>query len=449
MNRAFRAYMPPGLVGLVFSEAILLCFAYTLAAFASLSVDPEVVLLDIGGWKGLTVVLLAVLISMHLQDLYSEVYVQSWVGLLEQLCAGFGFALVVEAGITYVHPALRVPVRVMVVGSATAMALVVLWRMLYTFYVLSVVGKQRVLFVGTNPLVDEIVKCIEQHQELGLAVVGYVGDPVDGDSAEAGKNLGPMHRISEIAVATRPDRIVVGLAERREKMPVADLLQLRLSGYLIEEAPATYEMVYGRVSTKGLRPSQLILSSEFAPRNASLFYQSLFNFGFALAGILVTAPVMLLAALAVRLNTPGPVLHREQRLGRAGAVFTHYSFRLFPEPGSEEMTRVGKVLWRLGLAELPALWNVLRGEMSIVGPHAESRDIAVAAQREIPFYRHRQTVRPGMTGWAQIHAMGLRHPLDLRQKLEYDLYYIRHLSFGLDAFILIATLKRVLQGRVS
>ncbi|HZT30884.1 MAG TPA: sugar transferase [Bryobacteraceae bacterium] len=456
MNRLLRTHTPAGVTGLLVTEAILLCYAYTLAGFASLPVDPEVVLLDTGGWKGLAWVLVAVLVSMHLHDLYLHIYVQSWLGLTQQLCAGFGLALLAEAGITYFRPGLRVPVRVMLVGSILAIILLIMWRYLYGTLVLSAVGKRWILFVGANPLVRQIADRIAQKQELGWAVAGYVGDS-DGSPGpgSSGKHLGSMERLAEVARAIHPDRIVVGLTDRRQKMPVADLLKLRFAGYLIEEAPTTFEILCGRVATTGLRPAQLILSSEFAPNTENLRLQSLFNFVCALAGAILAVPLMLLIALAIRVSSPGPVLIRAERVGRGGRLFTHYSFRMSRSlsggsPESEAgATAVGRILWQLGLVDLPSVLNVLRGEMSMVGPRAESPERVAALEGQIPYYRHRHRVKPGMTGWAQIHELDASEPLDPVTLLEYDLYYIKHMSLSLDAYVMLRTLKRVVQGRVS
>ncbi len=453
MSRLLRIHAPTGVTGLLVTETILLAYAYILASFAVLPVDPQVVLLDTGGWAGLVWVLVAVLVSMHLQDLYSRLYVHSWLALMQQLCAGFGIALLVEAGITYFRPSLRVPVRVMLVGSLLAMVLLVFWRYLYTSLVLSVVDKRRILFVGINPLVAEIAERIAQRGDLGLAVAGYIGDLESGAgySRSQGKCLGSMADLSDIARSVNPDCIVVGLSDRRQKMPVADLLKLRFAGYQIEEAPTTFEIVCGRVATTGLRPAQLILSAEFAPSSENLRYQPAFNFCFALVAGLLAMPLMLLIALAIRLTSPGPVLWREERVGRAGKVFTHYAFRvrrLGTLPGTKR-TAIGQMIWKFRITDLPSLWNVLRGEMSMVGPKALHPEMVAECERQIPYFRHRHRVKPGLTGWAQIHENDSPYTLPPVEMLEYDLYYIKHMSFSLDAYVLLRTLKHIIQGPMT
>ena len=449
MGRSIRTLVPPGFLGLAVSELALIAYAYTLASFATLSVSPEVFLLETGGWQALIWVLGAVALSLHLQGLYSDLRSRSGITILQQLCAGFGFALLVESGITYLRPGLRVPVRVMVGGSLLAMLLVVLWRQLYGSYVLSVVGRQRVLFVGANVLVGEIAARIEEHEELGLTVAGYVAELSQPTGAAAvGKNLGPIEKLPEIARAAHADRIVVGMAERRQRMPVEDLLKLRFAGFMIEEASTTFEMLCGRVSTRGLQPAQLILSSEFTPSVENVRYQAWFSFAVALAALVLTSPFVLLGMLALRLRAPGPTILREECLGRGGLVFRRYRFRRGSLSGGK-LTGMDWVLWRTGLAHIPGLLNVLRGEMSLVGPRAESPEQGGIHRESIPYYRHRHSVKPGLTGWAQMHEFNLPEPLDPVQRLEYDLYYIKHMAFDLDVYILLQTLKHVLEGKVS
>ena len=209
---------------------------------------------------------------------------------------------------------------------------------------------------------------------------------------------------------------------------------------------------------KELRPAQLIYSGEMGPRPQRVFYQSLINSAAAVAGILISFPVMLLAALAVRLSSHGPVLYRKQRSGLNGAPFTLYKFRsmrsdaeagtgaVWASKDDPRITRVGRILRGLRIDELPQLLNVMKGEMSIVGPRPERPEL-VKKLSEIPFYRQRQCVRPGITGWAQINYKYGDTLEDTITKLEYDLYYIKNMSLGLDLFIVFHTLKTMLLSR--
>jgi lipopolysaccharide/colanic/teichoic acid biosynthesis glycosyltransferase len=203
----------------------------------------------------------------------------------------------------------------------------------------------------------------------------------------------------------------------------------------------------------------LIYSGELGPGRKSLFYQSLFSLSVALAATLVTLPLLILTALAIRLTSAGPILFRQVRIGMDGRPFTLYKFRsmradkdalsaaVWADRQDPRITPVGHVIRNLRIDKLPQLFNVLKGEMSIVGPRPERPEFARILSEQIPYYRQRQCVRPGITGWAQIRYEYGETLQDSITKLEYDLYYIKHMSFSLDTFIILNTAKTVLLSR--
>jgi exopolysaccharide biosynthesis polyprenyl glycosylphosphotransferase len=276
-----------------------------------------------------------------------------------------------------------------------------------------------------------------------------------------GKVLGTLPDLREIAQATRPNRIVVGMSERRQRMPVADLLELRFSGYIIEEVATAFERLCGRVCLKELRPAQLIYSGELGPRPQSLFVQAVGNRLLAAAGLIVASPLMALTALAVRLSSPGPILYRQVRVGLDDVPFTVYKFRsmradaeavtgaVWASKDDPRITTVGKIIRKLRFDELPQLFNTLKGDMCIVGPRPERPEFVQELSRKIPYYRQRHCVRPGITGWAQINFKYGDTLEDTMTKLEYDLYYIKNMSLSLDTYIVFHTVKAMLLSRGS
>jgi sugar transferase (PEP-CTERM system associated) len=314
--------------------------------------------------------------------------------------------------------------------------------------------------VGGSPLLEEIGRHIADHPETGLEVAGYIDDRHEpGAMLAAGKMLGPISALRDIVRATQPHLIVVGMFERRNRMPVAELLELRFAGHVIEEVATAYERVCGRVCLKEIRPSDLIFSGELGPRRQNLFYQRLSNAIVAVTGLLISSPIMLLTALAVKLSSAGPVLYRQVRVGLDGALFTLYKFRsmrtdaeaqtgaVWAQKHDPRVTAVGRVIRRIRVDELPQLYNVLKGEMSIVGPRPERPEFVKALNEQIPYYRQRHCVRPGITGWAQINYKYGDTTEDTITKLEYDLYYIKNMSLMLDNYILFHTVKAMLLSR--
>ncbi len=215
----------------------------------------------------------------------------------------------------------------------------------------------------------------------------------------------------------------------------------------------------GGSASRRSAPPQLIFSGELGPRPQNLVYQRLSNAVVAIIGIVVTFPIMLLTALAVRLSSPGPVLYRQKRVGLEGVPFTLYKFRsmrvdaeantgaVWAQKDDPRVTGVGRIIRRIRFDELPQLLNVLKGEMSIVGPRPERPEFVRALSEQIPYYRQRHCVRPGITGWAQINYKYGDTLEDTITKLEYDLYYIKNMSLALDNYILFHTLKAMLLSR--
>jgi len=460
MIRLFKVFIPVGTLTLLVSEILLVTSAFIFATYLVLEVDPTVFLLDDGGLFRIALVVLSILVGLHLHDLYSQIQVKSRIVLIQQLCLVMGLAFLTQGLISYLNSSLRVPISIMLRGSAIAVVAIFLWRLLFSAFAFQLVGRDRLLLVGGSPLLEDIGQYIADRPESGLEIAGYVDDR-HAPSAElpGGKILGAMESLHDIVRTTQPHRIVVGMFERRNRMPVGELLELRFAGNVIEEAANTYERVCGRVCLKEIRPSQLIFSGELGPRPQNLLYQRLSNMAVAVIGIILSFPIMLLTALAVRLSSPGAVLYRQTRVGLDGSLFTVYKFRsmridaelgtgaVWAQKDDPRVTMVGRVIRRVRFDELPQLFNVLKGEMSIVGPRPERPEFVKALNEQIPYYRQRHCVRPGITGWAQINYKYGDTLQDTITKLEYDLYYIKNMSMALDTYIIFDTLKVLLLSR--
>ena len=460
MIRLFKVFIPVGTLTLLVSEVVLVTSAFIFATYIALEVDPTVFLLDDGGLFRISLVVLSILVGMHLHDLYSQIQVKSQIVLIQQLCLVMGVALIVQALIAYLNASLRVPIGIMLRGSAIAVVAIFLWRLLFSAFAFQLVGRDRLLLVGGSPLLEDIGQYIADRPETGLEIAGYVDDvhPA-GASLPGGQMLGAMESLRDIVRTAQPHRIVVGMFERRNRMPVGELLELRFAGNVIEEAANTYERVCGRVCLKEIRPSQLIFSGELGPRPQNLLYQRFSNLMVAAAGIVLSLPIMLLTALAVRLSSPGAVLYRQTRVGLDNTLFTVYKFRsmsidaeigtgaVWAQKDDPRVTTVGRFIRAIRFDELPQLFNVLKGEMSIVGPRPERPEFAKALNEQIPYYRQRHCVRPGITGWAQINYKYGDTLQDTITKLEYDLYYIKNMSMALDTYIIFHTLKAMLLSR--
>jgi len=316
---------------------------------------------------------------------------------------------------------------------------------------------EKLLFLGASSALRGIAMRLAERPELGSVVIGYLSSaPVERFHTPW---LGDLDQLQEVVRSRRPDRIVVGVAESRGRLPMQQLLDLRFSGIAIEEAPTAFESLFGRVSIQDLRPSQLIFSGEMGPRRWTVLLQGVYSALLGVIGLLISLPIMAVVALVVKFSSPGPILLRQTRVGLHGKHFVLYKFRsmyadaeartgaVWATKDDPRITPAGRWLRRLRLDELPQFFNVVRGHMSIVGPRPERPEFSSMLEEKIPFYKQRHWVKPGITGWAQINHKYGDTVEDSLIKLEYDLYYIKHLAPALDAYIVFHTLKIMLLSR--
>jgi sugar transferase (PEP-CTERM system associated) len=254
-------------------------------------------------------------------------------------------------------------------------------------------------------------------------------------------------------------RVIVAMPDRRGTLPVEELLELRLSGVKVEEATSWLEKMSGRIEVEQLYASWMIFAEGFRFSASFRLVRRGLNFSLALLGLVLSLPLLPFIWLAVKLDSAGPALYRQKRVGKRGATFYCYKFRTMRQDAEADtgatwasdddprITRVGKVLRVTRLDEIPQLWCVLKGDMHFVGPRPERPEFVEWLSKEIPYYGVRHVVRPGITGWAQVQYKYGNTLEDAREKLQYDLFYIKNASVGLDLLILFQTIKIVLLGR--
>ncbi len=461
MIRLFRVYIPASIIGLIICEFLILYFCYAGASFlVALLPDeqfnPMVFLQSDYQYLRIAIVAASVMACLYFQNLYTEIHVHSGVLLFQQVCVAIGGALVIQGLLTYLLRGDWSTTRgVMFFGSILTLLVIPPWRIFYSLVVLKTVGTQRTLFLGTSYIIQEIARQIIEKPEAGMQNLGYV-DNEDAGPLPGGRVLGRISDLANLAEQLKPDVVVVGLTERRQQMPVDQMLKLRFSGIRFEEAPATFEARFGRVLTRELQPSQLIFSTDMGQRRRRPFWHRAYSMLFTLILIVIFSPVMLIVAILVKLTSRGQVLLRQERVGQNDEVFELYKFRSMysnaeagtgPVWASKEdprITPVGKWLRTLRLDEIPQLFNVLRGEMLLVGPRPERPEFVNRFKAQIPFYGYRHSVKPGITGWAQINYKYGATLEDTIVKLEYDLYYIKNRSLSLDTLIILRTLKVML-----
>ncbi len=420
-------------------ETILIGACYILAAYWLGGADPSVFLLYDNGLLQIALVVAGVLVGLQLNKLYAQVGVRSKILLLQQLCLTLGVTFLLESLLTYLRmPELVLAPTIMLFGSALTLAVLLVWRIFYSAVLWKSLGAKRVLFYGADSAALEAGRRLATHPELGLSPAGYIDDdrppgtPLNGASV-----LGATADLARVVSEVRPDRIVVGVSERRG-MPFRELLDLQFRGIEIQRVAELYEAACERVCVTDLMPSQLIFSDELGARRGAIALQAIYSNIVALGGLAVLAVLLLPIAAAIKLSSRGPVMEGRLRWGVNLVPFTLFRFRCRRDDG--QLTRVGAWLRRLHWDGLPQLLNVIRGEMSLVGPRAHDPAFIPVFMEHMPYYGQRHAVRPGIVGWSQLNCDYGRMAPDARVALEYDLYYIKHLSPALDAYIVLHSL---------
>jgi len=456
MIRLFNAYFPTRTLLLTVTEAALVTLGFVLAVefWAGTASDASIYLLYENGLGRIGLVVAVFLILMYYFDLYDSFVLANRREVITRLVGVLGCAFVALAVLYYVFPEVSLGGSTLWIGVGIVGIAVPAWRRLFFVLNRSARFSERAMVYGDGPLAEPLMAEIANRAELGVRVVGFVGQStptVPGVPQFEGD-------IEELVLERNVQRVLVTMGDRRGKLQVEGLLKLKARGVYIQDGPEYYESVTGKIPLESLRLSWLLFSPGFHVRAALRIYKRLFSIILGSLAMLLTSPLMLLAAIAIRLDSPGSAIFRQQRVGEHGRLFTVYKFRSMYEgsdkkqlkPAEHEdarITVVGKWLRRTRIDELPQLFNIVKGDMAFVGPRPERPEFIEWLSKEIPYYGVRHMVRPGLTGWAQVKYKYGSTVEDSREKLQYDLFYIKNASIGLDLLIMFLTVKTVLLRR--
>jgi sugar transferase (PEP-CTERM system associated) len=442
-------------------ESILLLL--TLLAASTLWAGLDQRRLDLGPVlpRGLVAVL-ALQFSLYYSELYDDRALRSRTEFFLRLVRSFVPATLILALVYYVFPAVRIGPGTLLLALPLCALSIVVWHSLHRWAGDRESLSDNVLIVGTGHTAQQIAVEMLRRPPLGYHVVGFLGE----HSAEVGHRIvnpsvvGTTADLLLIVETLKVSLIVIALEDRRGRLPVEDLLRCRLSGVKVEDAPGFFERLTGKILVSDLRPSWLVFSPGFTKPRLLRGSKRAVELLIASVALAALAPFLGLLALLIRLESQGAVVFRQPRVGLRGRVFDLYklrTMRLDAEDGTgpvwasaesdPRVTRLGRFLRKLRLDELPQLINVVVGDMSLVGPRPERPHFVEKLRQVIPYYDERHTVRPGITGWAQI-KFGYGSTIeDSERKLQFDLYYVKNMSLFLDLAIVIETFKVMLLGR--
>ena len=447
---------------LLLVEAMLLFGGLVIAVYVRMGVaDADDALINRNGFYKAALATLFCLTSFYFFDLYDFVVMRDRRELVLRMLQALGLAWIALALMFYALPQVMIGRGVTLISLPLALLLMVGWRLSIHWFLGHPELGERILIVGSGEFAVEIAKETLQRKDAGYRVVGFV----DNDPALVGKSLinpkviGLTSDLASLVKRENIDRLVVAIGDRRGQFPTQELLKLSLSGDVtIEESASFYERLTGRVLLDMIRPSWLIFSSRGRRARINEIARSAMHRIIALVGAILSLPLAIFTAIIISLESRGPVLYKQERVGKNGRTFRLMKFRsmrtdaekdgpVWAKTDDERMTRVGRIIRKIRVDEIPQFWNILRGDMNFVGPRPERPHFVAQLAEEIPYYEQRHLIAPGLTGWAQINYPYGASIEDAKQKLQYDLYYMKNQNLALDATIMFETIKTILFGK--
>jgi sugar transferase (PEP-CTERM system associated) len=452
--RLFNVYYPIRTLVLLVGEALIVWTSFLLGAVYAFRQDSYLVLNYEGGYYKILVVTILVLLCSHWFDLYDTARLNTRGELYFRLLMVPGLLAFVLAAVSYIRPDFLLGNGSSAVGLLILTVALFGWRIGFTWLIQLPILVERVYVLGTGERALRLVQGLRQNPEIGVEIVSWTGKlegAVTRDSVAV--------HLLDIVRTQKVHRVIVAMPDRRGTIPMQELLDLRMQGVKIEEAASWLERISGKIEVENLYPSWLVFGEGFRRSNVFQLVRRAISIGISLVGLVFAAPLLPFIVLAIRLDSKGPVFYTQTRVGKGGRLFNVVKFRTMRNDAEAlngpqwagnndpRVTRVGKFLRYSRLDEIPQLWCVLKGDMAFVGPRPERPEFVEWLSREIPYYGVRHMVRPGLTGWAQVKYKYGSTVEDAREKLQYDLFYMKNASIGLDLLIMFQTIKTVLLSR--
>jgi sugar transferase (PEP-CTERM system associated) len=461
MLKLFRQYYPVRNILFFVGESIFIVLSIVLAtwvisgfSFAAVSETylPKVLLVG-----------LVLQTCLYYSDFYEFNVSKTLKELGLRLLEALGMAAILLALIFFLFPEAGMADGVLEASAMLMLGFVISWRYFYMLSLERGIFNQRIIIMGSGDLAQSIVREIQQKQDCGYSISLIMYEEGAQNFWVDFKTLAPIkvagNELNEKARVAGAKKVIVALGEKRGRLPIRELLQCRLDGVEVIDGNSFIEMLTGKLIVRNLNPGWLIFSEGFQKstvqrglkRSADIFL-SLVLFG-------LLSPLMAVVAVLIKLDSKGPVLFSQQRAGKGRRLYKIYKFRsmiedaegatgpVWADEDDPRITRVGKIIRRLRIDELPQIWNVLKGDMSLVGPRPEREVFIKELVKQVPYYDARLTVKPGITGWAQINYSYGASVEDAVEKLNYDLFYIKNMSFLMDMLVILRTVKIVLFGR--
>jgi sugar transferase (PEP-CTERM system associated) len=450
-------------VGLLLADTAIIYGGIVLALYLRLGFSgAEYELNERNGWAKITLASLFCLLILYFYDLYDFTVMGNRRELLLRLVQALGIAWALLALFFYFVPPLLIGRGVSIISVPLVLILLLGWRTVIHYLTGHPEIGEKILIVGSGQAAIDTASAVWQRRDAGLRIVGFITEfpEIIAENLPTAKVLGDIGRLENVVKTADVDRIVIAVRERRGAFPTETLLRMSLAGDVaIEECTSFYERVTGQVHLDMLRPSWLIFDGRGRDTRLKTVAREAIHRFMGLIGLAVSFPIGLATAILIKLDSKGPIFYMQERVGKNGKSFQVVKFRsmktdaeadgkpVWATTTDDRTTRVGRIIRKIRVDEIPQFWNIIKGEMMFVGPRPERPHFVSQLAQEVNFYEHRHLVAPGLTGWAQIKYPYGASVEDARQKLQYDLYYIKNQSLPLDFLIIFETVKTVLFGK--
>jgi sugar transferase (PEP-CTERM system associated) len=459
MLRFFKKYYPIRNVFFVIGEGLFIFVSVFLASWIILG--PDAFIYDPYILLKILLITLVCQSCLYYNDLYDLTISNSYNEISLRLLQALGIAAILLAFIYLIVPQAVIGTGIFVISLGFVILLIVSWRFCYTLVLNRGMFNQKIILLGSADLVRDIKQEISSRKDCGYTITAEI--PESSREKDQNKSDNPTvfcgqkyEGLSEQARLRGIEKIVVAIKEKRNNFPAHELLKCRVAGIEVIEGNSFYEMLTGKLVVNAINPAWLIFSEGFRKSLTRRFLKRSVDLILSVIGLIIFSPLMGLIAILIKLDSRGPVIFSQERVGQNRKPYQIHKFRsmisdaekesgpVWAEDDDYRITRVGKIIRKWRFDEIPQLWNVLKGNMSFVGPRPEREHFVIELEELIPYYRERHTVKPGITGWAQVSYGYGASIEDAIEKLNYDLFYIKNLSFFMDLMIVLRTIKIVI-----
>ena len=462
MIRLFRQYFSITSFTFVLGEGLLIYWAVFWASYFIFNMDLELLSIQPMIWLKILLITIITQLSLYFNDLYENKNIDNYIDLFTRLIQSIGITSIALAVIYFLFPSTMIGRWIFFISIIFLILLLVSWRLLYSLVMRRKLFAEKAVIMGSGELARDILHEVEGRNDLSYDINSVIVPEQNHDNQDQFKGISVHYgfdNICNLVEDKNAKNVIVALDEKRGLLPYEELLKCKVRGIKIIDGEGFYERITGKILVEKINPSWLIFSDGFVKSKTVRLVKRVVGFTGAFLGSIILLPLIVTVALAIKLDSRGPIFFSQERVGENGEIFNLFKFRSMKADAEESsgpvwatdddprITRIGKMIRKLRIDELPQMWNVLKGEMNFVGPRPEREFFVQELEKKIPFYRERFTVKPGITGYAQVLYSYGASEKDALEKLKYDLYYIKNMSLILDLMVIFKTIKIVLLGR--